>query len=315
MIRKFVIRNFRCLRELELEFEPLTVLVGPNGSGKSAVMAALNLNDALSVSTADSWRHMMDREIVREWTTAEGTTGGLAQEVTPGSVNLRQLGSGTRHPLVQNLRLDPNNLRRRNQVVRATQLDNSGGNLANVFGTLTRKEKIEVAGQLCSLVPLFTDLDETPTDTPGMRELRFQDRWNSHLWYTPAEVSDGTMLLTGFLMLQYQTPPVDLIAIEEPERSLHPYLLEQLVHMLRQLSRGDIGRHPVQVVLATHSPDLLEYVQPEEVRFLGRDEGDGSTTVKSAPAKDPDWKRYFEEYEESLRRAWLSGGLGGVPGA
>ncbi len=37
-------------------------------------------------------------------------------------------------------------------------------------------------------------------------------------------------------------------------------------------------------------------------------------TATSVPTTDPDWPRYFREYRESLKEAWLSGGLGGAPG-
>lgn len=38
-------------------------------------------------------------------------------------------------------------------------------------------------------------------------------------------------------------------------------------------------------------------------------------TVRGVPSNDTDWPKYFDEYRGSLREAWLSGGLGGVPGA
>lgn len=70
----------------------------------------------------------------------------------------------------------------------------------------------------------------------------------------------------------------------------------------------------MQVVLATHSAELLDYVEPHEVRFLTRDEADGSTRVEAVNLDSPDWRATFEEYKRSLGSAWLSGGLGGVPG-
>jgi predicted ATPase len=212
------------------------------------------------------------------------------------------------------LRLNLDQLRSPNTLAAAATLDGTGSNLANVFGTLTRVQQSDLARQLCQLVPLFRDVDVIPVG-PGTHQLRFQDRWRDEVWYAPYQVSDGTMLLTAFLTLQYQIPPVELLTIEEPERGLHPYLLEQLVAFLRKLSRGEVGKAPIQVVLATHSPELLEYLEPQEVRFLGRDPEDGSTTVRKVPTDDPDWPSYFREYENSLRAAWLSGGLGGVPGA
>lgn len=41
MIRALHVQNFRCLRDVRVELDPLTVLVGPNGSGKSTLLDAL----------------------------------------------------------------------------------------------------------------------------------------------------------------------------------------------------------------------------------------------------------------------------------
>ena len=131
----------------------------------------------------------------------------------------------------------------------------------------------------------------------------------------PDEVSDGTILLTAFLTLQFQEPPLDLLCIEEPERGVHPYLLGQLVAVLRRMTTGEIGGHKTQIVLATHSPELLEFIEPEEVRLLSRDATDGALRVRVIDSGSDDWRRAYREYDESLGGLWLSGGLGGVPAA
>jgi predicted ATPase len=128
-------------------------------------------------------------------------------------------------------------------------------------------------------------------------------------------VSDGTILTLAFLILRFQKPAPELLLIEEPERGLHPFLLEQLVALARGLSTAAFGGDPIQVIMATHSAELLEHLEPDEVRFLKRVPEDGSTRVEAAPTESPDWERAFEEYAHSLGNAWLSGGLGGVPGA
>src|SRR3954469_19371132 len=43
MINKVSIRNFKCLREVQIDLERLTVFVGPNASGKSSILQALDL--------------------------------------------------------------------------------------------------------------------------------------------------------------------------------------------------------------------------------------------------------------------------------
>ncbi|MEA2605090.1 MAG: hypothetical protein QOF89_6082 [Acidobacteriota bacterium] len=43
MIENLSIRNFKVLREVDLELKPLTVIVGPNASGKSSILQAIAL--------------------------------------------------------------------------------------------------------------------------------------------------------------------------------------------------------------------------------------------------------------------------------
>ncbi len=66
-----------------------------------------------------------------------------------------------------------------------------------------------------------------------------------------------------------------MLCIEEPERGVHPYLLGQLVAVLRKMTTGEIAKHKTQIILATHSAELLEFIEPQEVRLLSRDASDG----------------------------------------
>ncbi|HYT93174.1 MAG TPA: AAA family ATPase [Gemmataceae bacterium] len=90
--------------------------------------------------------------------------------------------------------------------------------------------------------------------------------------------SDGAMLLTAFLALAYGNTP-SILLIEEPENGLHPSRLKLVVELLRKISKGEVGNRPRQVLLTTHSPILLNFAQPEEVRILTRDPERG-TQVK-----------------------------------
>src|SRR5438105_2753575 len=42
MITKLSIRNFKCLRDVQIDLERFTVFVGPNASGKSSILQALD---------------------------------------------------------------------------------------------------------------------------------------------------------------------------------------------------------------------------------------------------------------------------------
>jgi len=209
--------------------------------------------------------------------------------------------------------LDLASLRQANVLKEETGLDEVGSNLANVVASLGRRIQDKLAHQLCELVPMFRDIDVIPTQQ-GQHEVRFEDRWKPGLWYGPNRVSDGTMLLLAFLVLQYQREPVDVVAIEEPERGLHPYLIGELISLLRGFTTGRHGGKRFQVLMATHSAELLDFVRPEEVRFVNRSAEDGSMTVAQVDTSEPGWEQAFKEYRESLGQAWLAGGLGGVPG-
>ncbi len=301
MLEHIHIDGFRCVRDASIALSPLTVLVGPNGSGKSTILRALNAAAGpLLGQVRDRFQHRTQPAAI------------CYRFGDHGTVNLLEGHGFPFHWNYQLLRLDVDRLRDNNVLQQAKRLEQNGSNLANVFGTLTRKHQAEIAKHLCELVPTFQDVDVQPTAN-GMHELRFQDRW-SGVWYTPQEISDGTILLTAYLTLPYQNPAPDILAVEEPDRGLHPYLIGKLISFLRTFALGAIAGKEVQVVLATHSAELLDHTRPEEVRFLSRDPGDGGVIVETIDTTKPDWQATYHEYRDSLGSIWLAGGLGGVPG-
>ncbi|HXJ21581.1 MAG TPA: AAA family ATPase [Polyangia bacterium] len=294
MISRAIIRNFRCLASVDVDFEPLTILVGPNASGKSSLISTLRPDIALDGTNA--WRNK-------------------------GSAVIEVISEGRRTPIrsashaFQLLHLDVEKIRYPNVVQEARRLDETGTNLTNVFATLTREEQNALVAHFTKLVPMYRDVATRPSpQNPGNHRLVFQDRWSPELWYEPTQVSDGSMLMLALLLVEHQPQPVDVIAIEEPERGLHPYLLGKLIESLRDLALGRLGPKTIQVILATHSAELLEFALPHEVRFVSRRESDGTTQVERAPTESADWAKSVREYEGSLGGLWLSGALGGVPG-
>ena len=64
--------------------------------------------------------------------------------------------------------------------------------------------------------------------------------------------SDGTLRLVAYYTLLNQAELPPLVAIEEPERSLHPGALENVAYVLEQLAER------TQVIITTHSSQLLD---------------------------------------------------------
>lgn len=108
-----------------------------------------------------------------------------------------------------------------------------------------------------------------------------------------AHASDGAMLLTAYLALAYSEQP-GMLLIEEPENGLHPSRLQAVVEMLRKLSTGEVGPRPRQVILTTHSPLLLNYTKPDEVRIVRRDPEEGTKVTPLTAV--PDISKLLEEF-------------------
>lgn len=298
-------KNFRCLRETSLELTPLTVIVGPNASGKSSILQALN--PQYMPQPGDMWQRRTRADVTL--TTVEGDRLGLIRSNEGGGQNLQ----GNFRYTYQSLRLDADNLRSHNTVQPHHELAENGSNLTNIFDTLDRETQAKLVEEFCSLVPVFSDVNAVPIGT-GNKHLVFTDRWNKSAKYVPHEVSDGSMLVFAFLILRHQKQSPDVLAVEELERGLHPYLIGELVSFLRRMAMGEFGGKRMRVVIATHSPQVLSCIQPEELRILKRRE-DGSVEIVRLRDDQKDLRKALEEYEGSLGALWLSGSLGGVPGA
>lgn len=282
MIHTVRFENFRCLREVELTLEPLTVLVGPQASGKTAVLDGLDLQPGCNVT--DFWRQDESQRAVVEWRYDNGRRTRteyplMSMDSTPMQTHA-----------LQALALDVVALREDTSPGRSTVLNRTGDNLSGVFAALGAEARQRVVAELCRLVPTVAAVEVQAT-SPRTQRLRFRDRWREDLWFAPDKVGDTALLLLGYLVLPYQKPPPDVITVDMPERGLPPWLLGDLMALLRRLTTGELGGNPIQVVLASSSPEVLEYVAPTEVRVLSRSPEDGSVRVSASAADVADWRQ------------------------
>ena len=71
--------------------------------------------------------------------------------------------------------------------------------------------------------------------------------------------SDGTLRLVAYYILLNEPDLPPLIAIEEPERNLHPGALTDIANVLEQIAEQ------TQVIITTHSSQLLDAFNPENL--------------------------------------------------
>ena len=138
------------------------------------------------------------------------------------------------------------------------------------------------------------DAVEAKVTEDGRLVLRFQDG-NFKDPFIARHVSDGTIKMFAYLVLLHDPKPHPLVAIEEPENQLYPGLLGELAEEFR-----DYARRGGQAIISTHSPELLNAAELDEVFWL--EKRDGFSHVHRA--KDSDLLRRLVEEGDPLGAIW-----------
>jgi predicted ATPase len=76
--------------------------------------------------------------------------------------------------------------------------------------------------------------------------------------------SEGFRRLLAHLIALYQTPLKQVLVFEEPERGIHPGALAVLADEFKACPSAGRG----QVLLTSHSPELLNHFEPEQLRVV-----------------------------------------------
>jgi len=111
-------------------------------------------------------------------------------------------------------------------------------------------------------------------------------------------LSDGTIKMLHYLLYLYHPLPHSLLCVEEPECLIYPSFLKELGDEFRHYSFR--GR---QVMVSTHSPDILDMMKPEEVYILLKNKG--FTSVLKG--KDLDYLKSSFEKGIKLGGLWRDG--------
>ena len=138
------------------------------------------------------------------------------------------------------------------------------------------------------------DAVEAKVTEDGRLVLRFRDG-NFKDPFIARHVSDGTIKMFAYLVLLHDPKPHPLVAIEEPENQLYPGLLGELAEEFR-----DYARRGGQAIISTHSPELLNAAELDEVFWL--EKRDGFSQVHRA--KDSELLRNLVEEGDPLGAIW-----------
>jgi predicted ATPase len=151
--------------------------------------------------------------------------------------------------------LSPQLLRRRNKQVRGT-IGYAGEHLASFYAELPEKVRDDIASELSKIYPRMRDLVAREL-TGGWKEISIRELFEPNAVSTPSRhINDGFLRILAILTELYGTS--SFLLFDEIENGINAELVEFLVE---KLTGG-----PRQVLVTTHSPIILNYLDDETAR-------------------------------------------------
>ena len=244
---------------------------------------------------------------------------GLHLSVQPQSAGLntiRKLGDEYDAPdiealaqVLENFRLFDVNVAKIRQPASRTStpsLASDGSNVVHFLLTLER-DYPAIFERLC---------DDIQFVLPGFEEFRFHRVGGAddatrlaikerHInGDTPlARASFGTIRAIALFAMLHDPNPPRITCIEEIDHGFHPHALDRVVERVREASER------TQIIVATHSPALVNRLEPGELIIFERDANTGATRiVELDPAQAG---KMEDESGYRMGELWFSGILGG----
>lgn len=226
-------------------------------------------------SGGDQFRFVRARE---GW---EGPPGYVPMALSSNSLALPSYGNhGVLNHLANELRQMavyapfPNTLRPPQRPNPTEPMQWGGENWTSTLAALDRKTW--GAELVTALNRLVGDIDDYEVkDLGGYLLARFRHPrigpGGQPRWLAAAQESDGTLRVAAILTALFQQPAPALLGFEEPELAIHPGAIPVLYDFLNEATVRS------QILLTTHSPDLLDLLDIDDVRVVGRH--GGATTV------------------------------------
>jgi predicted ATPase len=330
-VKRLEIKNYGCIRDLALELTPLHALIGPNDSGKSTVLRGLRtvaqlgsgqfardrrselrpFDPLLSVGSSSLVAEYPGDKRYGFWSLADGR---IKEEIWEAGASIgvhgraldvkRQWGpidafltDRLMHPMM--VRFEPDYLREPAPLIPELEpvgfADERGRGLASVYDAIVNrnvKAFLDIESKVKELFPTVERI-RLINRSAGSKELAVSLKDG-----TPVEaraMSEGLLYYLAFAALKY-LDYTRVFLVEEPENGLHPARIADVMAVLRRVSEEG-----AQVLIATHSPLILNELRKEEVTVLTRDEaGTHATPIKDTPN--------FEERSQvyALGELWLS---------
>ena len=173
---------------------------------------------------------------------------------------------------MQAYRIEPAVLRETQDPSGETRLRPDGSNTAAVLREIERESPGDwqkIRALLESVAP--GTIDVRPKREGDKLSLEFAQKLagSRQVKFSAFNMSDGTLRALGLFAAVFQQPRPSVLVIEEPEATIHPGALGAILDLLRHAGRF------MQVVVTTHSPDVLDasWIEDRHLRMVDWEDG------------------------------------------
>lgn len=282
------LKGYRSLVDVSLPLHSLAVMIGPNSSGKTALLEVfLLLKSGAQAKLAKALEQ-------------HGGLDAVLSKV-PGAPDCLGIG----------LTVDVESERSREPMYYRFELAPRGVGYAISLERLEWQLDPTADTPHCYIDAQYDNVRYNDPDDPGFARTFQKLDEELALTHVPRiygpvdlqdalskiQLSEGTLRFLWLTAVLLSPDPSPATLIDEPEVSLHPELIKLLAGLLQDASARS------QIIVATHSPDLVRWLQPQEVLVLDKLEGRTQFTW----ADSMDLEEWLEEY--TLRDLWLMGTL------
>ena len=190
--------------------------------------------------------------------------------------------------------LNPQRIRELQSPDPGTLLARDGFNLASVLRHLQQNSPRigeRVQEYLTAIVPDISSVAHCGIGPKETLEFKLQVAGQKSPWrFLAANMSDGTLRALAVLVSLFQSanggPRSPLVGIEEPEAALHPGAAQVLFDAIQEASGF------TQIVVTSHSPDLLDNTDIDPASIYSVDMKEGTTEISQL---SEDTKRLLQD--------------------
>jgi len=169
---------------------------------------------------------------------------------------------------------DPKVLKMATPTYSKAELEENGSNLACILKSIlsVKQKRINIVYTLKDFVPFIDDL-KVDKSIDQKLFLSLVEEFYPKRSLPAGLISDGSLnILATIVALMHEDK--DVCIFEEPERNIHPALIQKLVHLFKEYSNQK------QIILTTHNPLIVKYAGIENILLVKRDREGFSYIVK-----------------------------------